>query len=344
VALGSPAATPPVTDGRLVVVPLQDGRLVGLDAPSGQPLWTARLTLDNPPLSAPVIAGDRIYVAQREGLLMVLSAADGKEIWRSKSIASSFEGSPLVADGVVYTYSTGGIVGLDAEDGRILWKYPLDAGWATVAPIVEGNHLVIATGDKALVIDRVSGQRTFYLGFSRVQPSSVTIRDGEVLALYGRRASAFEAAARRPWWDRLVDASLGGETIRTFWFRFYLYGLAPAVPPEPTIWIVTSLPKRTMAAAVGQDLAVVASPDGVMTALRRRDGESLWTAKAGQLVAAPILTADGVLLAEESRLLLLDSATGQQRAERKVEGLRAAIPAQDAMYFTTNAGDLVALR
>ena len=99
-----------------------------------------------------------------------------------------------------------------------------------------------------------------------------------------------------------------------------------------------------MAAAVGQDAVIVTSPDGAVTALGRRDGKSLWTAKAGRLVAAPILTADDVLLTEENRLLLLDSATGQQRAERKVEGLRAAIPAEGATYFTTNAGDLVALR
>lgn len=344
VALGSPAATAPVTDGRIVVVPLQNGRLVGLDASSGKTLWTARLTLDNPPLSAPVIAGDRIYVAQREGLLMVLSVADGKEVWRSESIASSFEGSPLVADGIVYAYSTDGIVGLDAEDGRILWEYSFDAGWATVAPIAEGNHLVLATADKVVVLDRVSGQETFYLTFSRVQPSSVAIRDGEVVALYGRNASAFDASLRRPWWDRLVDASIGGETVRTFWFRFYIYGMAPPVPQEPTIWDVTSLPRRTVAAAVGQDAVVVTSPDGTVTALGRRDGKSLWTGKAGRLVAAPILTADGVLLTGENRLLLLDSVTGQQRAERKVDGLRAAIPAEGATYFTTDAGDLVALR
>lgn len=344
VSLGSPAATTPVTDGRLVVVPLQDGRLVGLEASSGKTVWTARLTLDNPPLSAPVIAGDRVYIAQREGLLMVLSMADGKEVWRSGSLASSFEGSPLVAGGVVYAYSTDGVVGLDAEDGHILWEHPFGAGWATVAPIVEGGHLVLATADRVLVIDRTSGQETFYLTFSRVQPSSVAIRDGEVVALYGRNASAFDASLRRPWWDRLVDMSIGGETVRTFWFRFYVYGMAPPVPLEPTIWDVTSLPRRTLAAAVGQDVVVVASPDGTVIALGRRDGKSVWKAKANRLLAAPIITADGVLLTEEKRLLLLDPATGEQRAERNVEGLRAAVPDVAATYLVTDAGDLIALR
>jgi len=332
VALGSPVATPLVTDGRLIVAALQDGRLVGIEAPSGQTLWTA--PLNNPPFAAPVIAGDRIYVAQREGVIRVLGAVDGHEVWHSRFVAGSFEASPLVVDGVVYAYSTDGLFAFDAEDGRILWEQIFDVGWATVAPVVEGKHLVIATGEKAIVYDRKSGQQTYYVTFSRSQPSSVAIHEGEVLAVFGRNATLFRADARRPWWDG----------FRGIWFRFHLIGMGPAVPPPPTVWDVTSLPGTTMAAAMGQDVAVVASPDGTVTALARTDGKSVWAAKANRLVAAPILTADGVLLVEEGQLLLLDPATGQQRAERKVDGLRAATPAEAAMYLATAAGDVIALR
>ena len=331
-ALGSPAATALVTDGRLIVAPLQDGRLVGIEASSGKTLWTA--TLNNPPFSAPVIAGDRIYVAQREGLIMVLSATDGKEVWHSRFVAGSFEASPLVVGGVVYAYSTDGLFAFDAEDGRVLWEQVFDVGWATVAPVVEGKHLVIATADHVVVFDRTNGQRTYYVTFSRSQPSSIAIRDGEVLAVYGRNATMFQASSRRPWWDGFRGA----------WFRFHLIGMAPAVPPPATVWDVTSLPRVTMAAAVGQDVVVVTSPDGAVTALGRADGKPAWTAKTNRLVAAPIVTADGVLFTEEGRLLLLDVATGQQRAERKIEGLRGATPAEAATYLATVTGDVVALR
>lgn len=332
VSLGSPAATPLVTDGRLIVAPLQDGRLVGLDAPSGKTLWTAML--NNPPLSAPVIAGDRVYLAQREGIILVLDASDGKEVWHSRYVAGSFEASPLVVDGVVYAYSTDGLFAFDAEDGRILWEQVFEVGWATVPPVVEGQYLVIATADKVIVFDRTSGQRTYYVTFSRAQPSSIAVRDGEVLAVYGRNATMFHTSSRRPWWDG----------IRGVWFRFHLIGMAPAVPAAPALWDVTSLPKTTMAAAVGRDVAVVTSPDGAVAALGRADGKPVWTAKTNQLAAAPIVTADGVLFTEEGRLLLLDIATGRQRAERKVEGLRGATPAEAATYLTTGAGDIIALR
>ena len=343
-ALGSPAATALVTDGRLIVAPLQDGRLVGIEASSGKTLWTATLTLNNPPLSAPVIAGDRIYVAQREGLILVLDATDGKEVWRQRNVADSFEASPLVVDGVVYAYSTDGLFAFDAEDGRILWKRVFEVGSAKVAPVVEGNYLVVATGDKTIVFDRTSGEQTYYVTFSRMQPSSVAIRDSKVLALYGRNATAFDASSRHPWWMALANASIGGDAIRSFWFRMHLYRMAPAVPMEATVWDVTSLPKRTMAAAVGQDVVVVTSPDGVVTALGQADGKPAWTAKTNRLVAAPIVTADGVLFTEEGRLLLLDVATGQQRAERKIEGLRGATPAEAATYVATAAGEVIALR
>ncbi len=332
VSLGSPTATALVTDGRLIVASLQDGRMVGLEVSSGTTLWTA--TLNNPPLSAPVIAGDRVYVAQREGLIMVLSASDGKEVWHSRYVAGSFEASPLVADGVVYAYSTDGIFAFDAEDGRILWEQVFDVGWATVAPVIEGKHLVIATADKVIVFDRSNGQRTYYITFSRSQPSSIAIRDGDVLAVYGRNASLFHASSRRPWWDGL----------RAAWFRFHLIGLAPAVPPPSTVWDITSLPRTTMAAALSPAVAIVTSPDGAVTALGRTDGKAVWTAKTGRLVAAPMVTADGALFVEGGRLLLLDPATGQPRAERKMDGLRGATPSESALLVATDAGEVIALR
>ncbi|TAJ21282.1 MAG: hypothetical protein EPO65_01835 [Dehalococcoidia bacterium] len=332
-SLGSPVAVPLVSDGRLVVAALEDGRLVGLDASSGKTAWTK--SLNNPPLSAPVIAGDRVYLAQREGLILVLGAADGAEIWHSRFVAGSFEASPLVVDGVVYAYSTDGLFAFDAEDGRILWEQVFEAGWATVTPVVEGKHLVIATADRAVVFDRTNGQRTYYVTFSRTQPSSIAIRDGEVLAVYGRNATLFASNSTRPWWDG----------FRTAWFRFHLIGMAPAVPPAPTLWDVTTLPKTTLAAAMGPNIAVVTSSDGAITALGRHDGKPAWTAKtSARLVAPPIITADGVLFAEGNRLLLLDVVNGQQRSERKVDGLRSVAPTPDAAFIANGAGEVFAIR
>lgn len=343
-ALGSPAATALVTDGRIVIAPLHDGRLVSLDAASGKTLWTVALTLDNPPLSAPVIAGDRIYLAQREGLVLALDAANGKEVWR-RSVAESFEASPLVADGIVYASHEGGLVAFDAEDGRILWNRPLDIIAANVTPVVEGNYLVVATGNKAIVFDRTTGEPVYYVSFSRSRPSSVAIRGDEVVAVYGRTATAFPASARHPWWMDLVNANLGGDALRTFWFRMYIYGMAPAPPVEVTLWHLNSLSRRTMGAAFGEEIFVAGAPDGAVTALGRADGKLVWSAKTGgRLLTPPIITSDGVLFVEDGRLLLLDAKTGEQRAERKVDALQWATPTHAATYIATGAGDVAALR
>jgi outer membrane protein assembly factor BamB len=342
-ALGSPAATALVADGELLVASLQDGRVVGLEATSGKTLWTA--TLSNPPLSPPVIAGDRVYVALRQGLLMVLNARDGTEVWRAPFAAGVYvEASPVVAGGVVYAYSSDGIFAFDAEDGRVLWEQPLAVRSAVVTPVIEGNHLVIVTVDKAIVFDRMTGEQTYYLTFSRTPPSSIAIRDGKIVVVYGRNVTAFEATSRRPWWDGLANISIGGGTVRGAWFRFYLYGMAPEVPPQEMLWTAVVPSRRTVAAAVGQGIAVVASPDGAVTALSLRDGTQVWTAKTGLLVAAPIITADGVLFTEEKRLVLLDATTGQQRTERKIDGLRGATPVGDATYASTSTGEVIALR
>lgn len=342
--LGSPAATALVTDGRIVVAPLLDGRLVALDATSGKTLWTARLTLDNAPLSAPAIAGDRIYLAQREGLILALDANDGREVWR-RSVAESFEASPLVADGVVYASHEGGLAAFDAEDGRVLWRRALDVSAANVTPVIEGNYLVIATGNKAIVFDRTSGEQVYYVSFSRSRPSSVAIRGDEVVAVYGRTATAFQTSARHPWWMDLVNANLGGDALRIFWFRMYIYGMAPAPPVEVTLWHLNSLSRRTMGAAFGEEIFVAAAPDGAVTALGSADGQRVWSAKTGgRLLAPPIITSDGVLFIEEGRLLLLDAKTGEQRAERKLDALQWATPTEAATYIATATGDIAALR
>lgn len=341
--LGSPAATALVTDGDLLVAPLQDGRMIGLEASSGKTRWTAMLS--NPPLSAPVIAGDRIYIVLRQGLLLVLNARNGTEAWRAPFDAGgSVEASPLVANGVVYTYSSDGVFAFDAEDGRALWEYLFDVRSAIVTPVIEGKHLVIVTINKAIVFDRTTGEQTYYVTFSRTPPSSIAIRDGKVLVVYGRNVTAFAATSRRPWWDGLANISIGGGTVRGAWFRFHLYGMAPAVPPQVTLWGVSVPSRRTVPAAVGQGVVVVASPDGAVTALSERDGTQVWTAKTGLLVTAPVITADGVLFVGENRLVLLDAVTGQQRAERKIDGIRGATPVGAATFVGTNAGDVIALR
>ncbi len=345
VSLGAPVSTALVTDGKLVVATVQDGRMVALDASSGKTLWTTTLSLNNPPLAAPVITGDRIYLGQREGLFLAFNAADGKEMWRWQNPEGSFESSPLVVDGVVYVFSTDGLFAFDSEDGRVLWENKFDGSYANVSPIVEGPYLLIAASDKAIVFNRETGEQTFYVSFSRAQPSSIAIRDGHAVAVNGRTATAFDASLHNPWWERVVGASIrGGETIRSFWFRMYLNGMAPAVPLEQTLWDINALPRRIFAAAVGQDLFVVTGRDGAVSAFNRSTGRPVWTAKVNVLVAAPIITGDGVLLTEEDRLVLLDPTTGKQSAERKVEGMRSATPVESATYIGTLKGDVIALR
>jgi outer membrane protein assembly factor BamB len=155
-----------------------------------------------------------------------------------------------------------------------------------------------------------------------------------VIAIYGRNATVFDVESRRPWWDGMRGA----------WFRFHLIGMAPRVPPAATIWDVTNLPRTTMAAAITSDAVVVTSPDGVVSALSRTDGKPRWTAKTGPLVAAPSVTADGVLFVEAGRLVLLDAGSGHERGERRVDGLRFATPTGSATYLALGNGDVVALR
>jgi outer membrane protein assembly factor BamB len=127
-------ATPAVAYGR-VYAGNTDGTVYAFGAGTGHLLWARHV--GTYVYTAPAVWNRKIYVGTYDGKLLALNAATGDTVW-SHDAPAAIHGAPTVLAGVVY-FSTcpfcgshgsryarsgpRGTFGLDARNGRILWRF-----------------------------------------------------------------------------------------------------------------------------------------------------------------------------------------------------------------------------
>ena len=332
--LGSPTFTSMVADAERVYLALRDGRIVAVDAASGELLWERQL--QNPPFAAPTVADDRLYIAQRQGVMDVVDARTGELIYQTEETSTSFGTSPIVFNGIVYLFGTGEIVGFDAETGERLWLRDINTQWLFVTPVAFENFIAVATGDQTLVFDRLQGIQTYFYDYARAQPYSIIFDDGVVYSLSSRLGVAMDIDSARPWW----------EGMRAVWTQFWIWGMAPLPTPPPAVWSTARPPGAAWPAALSDEALLLASVEGNLSSLSRADGNVIWERRdAGAVTAPPTLTADGWLLTQPDGLTLVNPADGAE-IERRDLGvpLKDTVVTNHGVYVTTEDGRLLGLR
>lgn len=142
--IGAGFSAPVVAGGRVLVFHRQGNQevLEALRADSGERLWrfsyetTYRddFGFDNGPRATPVVSGKRVYTFGAQGLLHAVDLKTGARIWNLDThaefgVSKGFFGAastPIVMDGRILANVGGragaGIVALDADSGKTLWK------------------------------------------------------------------------------------------------------------------------------------------------------------------------------------------------------------------------------
>lgn len=172
-----PRATPTFRDGRLYTIG-GTGVVRCHDAASGTLLWSRDLTVDyEAPLldwgfaGSPAVVGDKVivYAGNPDGRgLVAFDAATGVERWVAPAGENSYSAPhPATLDGVpqILMAHSGGVTGVDPEDGTVLWEHPwpIPGRGRIVQPLVlPGNRLLVGTGfgegTRLLKIERAAGQ------------------------------------------------------------------------------------------------------------------------------------------------------------------------------------------
>lgn len=158
--------------GRLFVS-TGSAQVIALNPADGAEIWRANVS--SPVRGAPTVFADRVFVVSIDSQTHALSAIDGKDQWThtglSETAALLGGSSPAVAtDMVVAPYSSGELVALRLESGRVQWSENLitvrraDAvsNLADISgrPVID-RGLVIAIGNAGIMaaIDQRSGTR-----------------------------------------------------------------------------------------------------------------------------------------------------------------------------------------
>ena len=118
--------------------------VIALNAGNGQVLW--RRNINGPMRAAPTVRGGRVFVITLDNKLHALSAKSGKKLWTFAAVseASSLLGSasPAVDSGIIVApFSSGELVALRVENGKVLWSDSLSTARRSTANISIKSHI-----------------------------------------------------------------------------------------------------------------------------------------------------------------------------------------------------------
>jgi outer membrane protein assembly factor BamB len=159
-------------DGRLYVA-TGFAQVIALDATNGAVIWRRKLSA--PVRSSPTIFKGRILATTITNELSALDTKDGSVLWSHAGItevAGLLGGASAAAAGstVVAAYSSGEVIALRIENGRVIWSESLTAlrrsdPISTLAhvrgrPVINRGQVIVASNSgRTVAIDLTTGNR-----------------------------------------------------------------------------------------------------------------------------------------------------------------------------------------
>ncbi len=178
-------SSPAVYDGSVYIASL-NGRMLRVNASTGQQIWNVLLDTDILIQSSPVIYSDRVYIsctneypAVNRSKLFCLYAENGSVAWFNET-ENAKDISPAVVDGKVYAAGAGNILTcFDALTGEVIWQSTKQI--TTGHPVVIGND-IYATSDAAVFCVREgTTQWEFPLKTGFLVASSLAVSSGRLI-------------------------------------------------------------------------------------------------------------------------------------------------------------------
>lgn len=256
---------------------------------NGQKLWKQKVKNGVEP-SATFIR-DRVFVGASDGNFYSLEASSGDIQWSFDTKAENLS-EPLLEDGVVYFISGANtLYALDAATGQSLWLYSRQD--TSQISIRGGSRPTYANGK-------------IYVGFSDGALVAFNAKDGAV---------AWEVQLNRGKRFRDIDASpvIDGNNIYVSGYDDKLYCVS--ADKGEILWRVDGGGYYPL--TVLGDRLIYPTSAGEVRALKKSNGDSLWTYKVQRGIPTAVKAYKGALVFGESQgsLRFVDPQSGQSLGE-----------------------------
>ena len=317
----------PAVDGGVVFAASHKGEVLAVSLDTGRRVWIKNLKM---PLSAGPSAGaGLVVVGSSKGALVALDGATGRELWRSH-VNSELLSAPAISDQVLVMRSVDGrLHGLDVHNGKELWSVEQQVPRLSL----RGTAIPIIAKEVAIS------------GFDNGKVMAVSLHSGDTVW-----DTALASPHGRTELDRLVDID---STVRTAGDNVFATGFqgrtAMLALDSGQIWWSHDM-SSYRGLAVDNDNLYVTQSDGIVVALRQRDGSELWRNQKLKLrrLSTPVLTSTAVAVADfQGYLHWLDKGTGELVARERIAKDRVTnSPAVvgDTVVVLTDGGKLAAFR
>ncbi|HTB29638.1 MAG TPA: outer membrane protein assembly factor BamB [Steroidobacteraceae bacterium] len=318
----------PAVDNDLVFAASDKGELVAVNLENGHQVWVKKFKKMQ--FSAgPGAALGKVVVGSTKGWVIALEGASGKELWRTR-VNSELLSAPAIGEKVVVMRSVDGrLHGFDAVTGKELWaveqQVPRLSLRGTAIPVIAKDAVVCGFDNgKVMAVSLATGD---------------TIWDTALATPHGRTEL-----------DRLVDVdssvSIVGDNVFAAGFQGRTAMLAL---DSGQIWWAHDM-SSYRGLSVDEENLFVTQSDGIVVALRQRDGSEIWhndkLKRRG--LSAPAITSTAIAVADyQGYLHWLDKSTGVLVARERVAKFRvssAPVAVKDTVVVLTDSGKLAAYR
>lgn len=315
---------PAFAKGQLYVA-TQSGRVMALDAETGNTLWQQELDLE---LSAGPGVSETLYVvATPEGQVLALDVDSGAELWRTQ-VTSEVLSPPVVdRNRVVVRTQDGRVYGFNIQSGDREWVFDTNIPNLTL----RGNSKPIARGGR------------LYIGFDNGKVAALNIEDGSVLWQQNVVQNTGKTEI-----DRIADIDGDIDVVAT---DLYLASAA-----DKTMSVATESGRVLWSQDLGSVTGVTVSrrslylsdSDSVIHQLNRADGSQGWSQAAlkHRKVTKPVFYLGDVIVGDlEGYLHVLDGETGDFLARSRAGGdsfFHAPLVVGDVAYSYNLDGTLTA--
>ena len=317
----------PAVDNGVVFAASDKGELLAVNLNTGRQVWLKKLKL---PLSAGPAAGlGMVVVGSSKGTVVALDGATGHVRWHTH-VNSELLSAPAISEKVVVMRSVDGrLHGFDSGNGKELWSVEQQVPRLSL----RGTAIPVISKDVAVS------------GFDNGKVMAVSLSTGDTVW-----DTALASPHGRTELDRLVDIDSAVCVLGDNVFAVGFQGRTAMLALDSgQIWWAHDM-SSYRGLAVDEENLFVTQSDGIVVALRQRDGSELWRNNKLKLrgLSTPAVTTTAIAVADyQGYLHWLDKATGELVARERVAKFRVSNPpvaVQDTVVVLTDDGRLAAFR